>query len=107
MHCKVSGVNSTIRREYTLDSGEKFVLEINKGGVIYIHIREMIPFEFLCEALEEVCSIIFERGQTPTININNSTAFLKILAKKAGFRKIPSSRGMSFSVWRHKKTPKK
>ena len=98
MHYEISKVDSTTRYKYTFEDNTSCVFNVSGAGIIYIDIREKISFDFLCSALNEVSEIISKSGSIPTINIKNSNDFLKVLAKKAKFKKI-TSRGVSFSVW--------
>lgn len=98
MHYNVSEIHSTTRYEYIFDDNSSCAFLVGKTGLIYIEIKQTVPFKELIKALNEVSDIISEKGLIPTININNSTNFLKNLAKSAGFKKIPC-RGISFSVW--------
>lgn len=98
MHYTITKANSTTRYKYIFENNTSCVFLVDKAGIIYIKIRESIPFEFLTAALNEVTDIIIQNGLTPKINIKNSNIFLKILAKKCKYRKIPS-RGISFSIW--------
>lgn len=98
MRCSISKVDSTIRYDYTFEDNTKCTFLVEKGGVIFIEIKERILFEYLYKALDTVSYTILEQGLIPTINIKNSNNFLKILAKKSGFKKIKST-GISFSVW--------
>jgi len=91
-------INSSTEYAFIFDDNTRCKFTVNTGGVIYIDIRESIPYEFLCAALNEVTSLTIQKGLSPKININNSTTFLKILVKKCGYRKLPA-RGISFSVW--------
>ena len=98
MHYNVSEIDSTTRYQYIFDDNSSCAFLVGKTGIIYIEIKQEVPFKELVNALNEVSNIISKEGITPTININNSTNFLKNLAKAAGFKKIPC-RGISFSVW--------
>jgi len=98
MHYNVSTIDSTTRYEYIFDDNSSCALLVGRTGLIYIEIKENVPFKEMVKALIEVSDTISKEGLIPTININNSTTFLKNLAKTAGFKKIPC-RGISFSVW--------
>lgn len=98
MHYNVSAIDSATRYEYIFDDNSSCALLVGKTGVIYIEIKQDVPFKDVVKALNEVSEIISKEGLIPTININNSTNYLKKLARAAGFKKIPC-RGISFSVW--------
>lgn len=98
MHYTISKINSTTRYKYTFEDNTSCMFSVSKGGIIYIDIKQYIPFEFICSALNEVSDIIAQQGIVPKININNSNDFLKVIAKKCKYKKTPS-RGISFSVW--------
>lgn len=98
MHYTTSTIGLTTRYEYSFENNTSCVFLVSNGGVIYIDIRETIPFEFLSAALNEVSDVVVQKGVIPKINIKNSNNFLKILARKCKYKKIPS-KGISFSVW--------
>lgn len=98
MHYAISKADLTTRYEYTFENNTSCVFLVDESGVIYIKIRESIPFKFLIAALNEVTDIIIQNGLIPKINIKNSNNFLKFLAKRCKYRKIPS-KGISFSIW--------
>lgn len=98
MYYNVSTIGSRKRYKYVFENGTSCVFIVEQAGIIYIEIKETIPFEYLCAALDEVCDTILEKKLVPTINIKNSNHFLKRLAKKSGFKQVPS-KGISFSVW--------
>lgn len=101
MHCTISTLDKTTRYKYnTLDGKYFFAFSVSETGLIYIEIKMYVPFEYLVAGLNEVTNILIKKCIIPKINISNSKEFLKILAKKCGYRKIPS-RGISFSVWTH------
>lgn len=98
MQYTITTIDSSTRYTYTFEDNTSCVLSVGSGGVIYIEIKEYIPYQFLCSALNEVSDFVAQKGMTPKINIANSNGFLKILAKKCNYRKLPS-RGVSFSIW--------
>ena len=98
MRCNVSFIDKTIRYDYTFEDNTKCTFLVEEKGIIFIQIKETILFEYLCLVLDEISSELLAKDLTPTINIKNSNNFLKVLARKAGFKKI-NSRGISFSVW--------
>ena len=98
MHYNVSTIDSATRYEYIFDDNSSCALLVGKTGLIYIEIKQKVPFKELVKALKEVSKIISKKGLISTININNSNYFLKSIAKAAGFKKIPC-RGISFTVW--------
>ena len=103
MRHTVTVIGSSTEYAYTFDDNTRCKFTVNRGGVIYIKIREKISYNFLCAALNEVTDTTIQKGLNPKININNSTTFLKILVQKCGYRKLPA-RGISFSVWVPSKT---
>ena len=98
MHYTVSVVDSTKRYEFTFEDNTSCAFSVSKTGIIFIEVKEYIQYEYLCSALDEVSLKTAEEGLTPTINIKNSNKFLKVLATKTGFKKVPCN-GISFSVW--------
>lgn len=98
MHYIVSVIDSAKRYEFTFVDNTKCAFSVSKTGIIFIETNEYVKTGYLCNALKEVSLKVEEEGLTPTINIKNSNKFLKGLATKAGFTKIPCN-GISFSVW--------
>ena len=98
MHYSVSEISDITRYEYVFEDNSSCAFLVGKKGFIYIVIKQKVPFKEVVKALKEVSNMISEKGLIPTININNSTDYLKNLAKASGFKKA-SCRGISFSVW--------
>lgn len=98
MHYTVSNDDSTTRYKYTFEDNTSCMFSVSKAGIISIETWEIVPFESICTALNEVTNMVIQEGMIPKINIKNSNKFLNNLAKKCNYRKIPS-KGISFSIW--------
>jgi len=98
MHYTVSVIDSTKRYEFKFADNTTCSFSVDKTGIIFIELKEYITPKYLCNALKEVSFKTAEESLTPTINIKNSNKFLKGIATRAGFKKLPCN-GISFSVW--------